>query len=194
MTIHQFTWSYVHWMVAARLGPTETGVYAGCLTIAFLSNPVILGLSNLLGARCSRSYSDGGEKQLTQAVTKSTRLYVATMATFVVGIILLGEPVLLVVFDNSNFENRGAILSILSLAIAFLAIAIPSANGLWAMQRPLDVCSASLSGLATVIATSFFCISSFGLVGAAVGLLLGSIVEATTTILYFHRAIAHKRR
>jgi O-antigen/teichoic acid export membrane protein len=189
LTTHQLTWSAANWIIAAKLGPVENGVYAGCLTVAFLSNPLILGLSNLIGPRCARAFAAEGKSELLRSVWSSMKLYTIGMAVFVAGAVLVGDHVLLFVFNDAAYASRQSVLVIVALAIAILAVAIPAASGLWAMQRPKDVCVASVAGLVVATYTTTVAASHFGLNGAACGLLVGSVIETSATLWLFHRAL-----
>ncbi len=48
-----------YWLLAFIASTVETGIFAACMSIVMLSNPLILGMGNILDPRLARAFSDG---------------------------------------------------------------------------------------------------------------------------------------
>ena len=47
-----FVQGYIsYWVLAWTVGPTATGVFTACMTVALFSNPLLLGFSNILSPK-----------------------------------------------------------------------------------------------------------------------------------------------
>jgi O-antigen/teichoic acid export membrane protein len=79
-----------YWLLAWAAGTSATGVYAACMSIASLANPLIMGLSNILAPRAALAFKEGGGARLRREITRESRLLGLVMALFCIVVLFAG--------------------------------------------------------------------------------------------------------
>ena len=174
-----------YWLAFAIAGTSATGIYAACMCVASLANPLVLGLSNLMFAQATLAFKDGGYAKLRHDAFQETLLLGVTMTVFCLVIVFAGEEVLQLFFSQKAYGGHSDILVALALWQLVHAIGIPPSNALAAMER---VRINFYTGLAaTCIAVVFIGLLMvvWGLLGAAIGLLIGSAARSAMRWVVF---------
>ena len=167
-----------YWLVAVIAGTTATGIYAASMCVASLANPLVLGLSNIMFAQATLAFKEGGYAKLRHDAFKELVLLSATMTLFCLVIVFAGEQVLQLFFSSQDYLGHRDVLVGLALWQLAHAIGIPASNALSAMER---VRLNFYIGLATTCITAAVIaglVIAWGLVGAAIGLLIGSAARS----------------
>jgi O-antigen/teichoic acid export membrane protein len=169
--------SVVPWLLALTHGAEATGLYAACLTVVMLANPIILGVSNSLVPRAAQAFAEGGRTSLRRVVGVATLLMGLTMIPFCAGVTLWGEWLVQTVY-GLGYARGGMVISTLALVMFVRAIGMTAYNGLRVMEHPQVNFQANLAGLVSTVATSCLLLPEFGVAGAAMGLLAGDCAGA----------------
>jgi O-antigen/teichoic acid export membrane protein len=179
--VHGFA---LYWLLALMLGASATGVFAACMTVVLLSNPFILGMSNILGPHLARAFANGGRDEVRRVAAKNTLILGGMMAGFVALVALFGNDVMRL-FYGSEYSGNGLTISLLGLGVLATALGIPTDHGLRALERPDLAFRASFVGLAvTLIAASLLAVW-WEMPGAACGAMAGSIAGTAVRVLSF---------
>jgi O-antigen/teichoic acid export membrane protein len=164
--------------MALAIGTAATGAYAACMSIVSFSNPLILGLFNILLPQASLALAKGGVSRLQREVIRDTLLLGAAMALFCLLVVFGGEQAMHLLFHGPAYEGHGHTLLVLALAFLASGLGMPAANALATIERPHAIFWASLNALVVTVVLVCFLMLKWGLVGAAYALLAGNAVGA----------------
>lgn len=165
----------VYWIVALVLGTKAAGLFAACQAVIMLSNPFLLGVSNVLGPWSAQAFARGGRREVRQVMERAVPIVVGAMSVFCVGAALLGEPFLEIVYGPEYVGHRFTI-SVLGLSALASSIGLVAHAGLCAVERPQVVFAANAAGLAIMFSVVGLFIPSLGLLGVATALLVGNVL------------------
>jgi O-antigen/teichoic acid export membrane protein/peptidoglycan/xylan/chitin deacetylase (PgdA/CDA1 family) len=164
----------LHWMLALLLGASATGIFAACLAVVMLSNPFIMGISNLLTPQAARGFAQGGRAEVGRVVGRSAVVVGIGMIAFTLALTICGEQILALLYGRADASNEEVIVL---LAVGRLATALGQMidQGLLAMEHSSLAFLFSFVGLVVTLGAGVWLMNAGGLAGAAWGLLLGSL-------------------
>ncbi len=180
-TTNQMNWNVVQWILAYSLSAEATGVFTGCLTIAFLSNPFVLGVANVIYPQLANKYSKEGDQSMCQHAVRACVAIAGVMVTFTLVLLLAGQQICDLLYNDAAFANSSILLAGLAAAVSLLAVTMPLDACLWARQRAKYSSVASVTGLITT-SLAVVCLVHWGTTASAVGLLIGCAAEAAARI------------
>jgi O-antigen/teichoic acid export membrane protein len=165
------------WILAASLGAAATGVFAACASIIRLANPAIVALINVLTPQAAQAYTAGGAAQLRRVVRGTSLLIGGLMTVFCGGLLFAGEPLLRLFFGDA-YVGFGLTLLVLAVAHMLGRLAVAPAHGLMVLHRAAACLKADGVGYLVLLAAVAMLVNVAGVLGAAVGMLLGTAVNA----------------
>jgi O-antigen/teichoic acid export membrane protein len=165
----------MYWLLAWLTGAFSAGLFAACMTIAQFSNPLTIGLGNVLIPRAVRALQDGGGSTLLRQIMSDTVLVGVIMIVFCAIVLLLGDQLLILLYGR-DYTGQGRTVAVLALALLASAIGMPASNALAALEVPRTIFWAGLIGAAVTVVLVSTLVSAWGLIGAAYGFLAGNIV------------------
>jgi O-antigen/teichoic acid export membrane protein len=169
------------WLIWIWLGPTATGLFAACDATLRFANPIIVSLSNVLAPRAALAFNEGGKMELNRIVWKATGLLTLFLFAFCCVLAVEGEWFLNHSF-GSAYAGYSATLLLLGLNQLVAKLALGPGRAVLLLERPNILLLAEGSGLAASLAAAPLLIPTFGSIGAAVALLIGSVVTSAITI------------
>ncbi|MFN3193532.1 MAG: lipopolysaccharide biosynthesis protein [Aureliella sp.] len=178
---NQLGWTLTQWIIAFGLSTEATGRFSGCLTLVFLSNPFILGLSNMLLPRLAETIANEGIDESLRLATRACGITAGAMLLFSLIVALYGERISVFIYADPAYEGTSIVHFGLCAAVSVLSITMPLDALMWASQRPELSAISSLIGMLVSVLAVLLCVR-WGIAGAAIGLLIGSGVEAATRI------------
>jgi O-antigen/teichoic acid export membrane protein len=167
-----------HWITFLVAGAAATGLYSACLSIVGLANPFLFGLFNMLTPKFVRALKDGGEAGLRRAAFRDTLLIGAIMGAFAMFLIMGGSFILPLLFPGEDFAGGQNILSILALSSAIAAMGAPATIALSAAERGRAIAGLSFAICLLGSITVWLLLLRWGLMGAAIGILITESVGA----------------
>ncbi|MEH2537177.1 MULTISPECIES: polysaccharide biosynthesis C-terminal domain-containing protein [unclassified Bradyrhizobium] len=171
--------SLVYWLLAWLAGTTATGIFAACMSIALLSNPLILGAGNLLTPKLALAWNEGGGERLRRESIRNAMWLGAAMVLFCVAALLVGEVVMQFLYEDTNYADQGHTITVLMVAMLVMAIGMPANDALTSMKHPRVIFWTALWA-AVVTGSLVWClVVTWGSVGAAYGILAGNLVKST---------------
>jgi len=179
----------MYWFVAFALDNTATGIYAACMTVLLFSNPFLMGMSNVLTPRAARAYAEGGNRELLRVVFKTTWFIGSVMTAFCVVVAIWGGKLVAVLFGGQQYQGHGDTVAVLALGFLAGALSLPAIDGLVAHGRPDINFKTSLFGLVVKIVMGAALVSYFGILGAAIGSLIGSAAMSIIRWLVFLKLV-----
>ena len=79
----------VLWILAGMLGYAEAGLFAACMAVTNLSNPVMIGLAGYFSPHLAKAFADNGN----QALSRQSLMATAIMGVFMVVFVLIFMPI-----------------------------------------------------------------------------------------------------
>jgi O-antigen/teichoic acid export membrane protein len=165
----------MYWLLAWLTGAFSAGLFAACMTIAQFSNPLTIGLGNVLIPRAVLALQHGGGPNLLRQITSDTLLIGVIMTVFCAIVLLLGDQLLILLYGG-DYSGQGRAVAVLALALLASAIGMPASNALAALEHPRTIFWAGLIGAAITVVLVSTLVSAWGVIGAAYGFLAGNIV------------------
>lgn len=175
----------VEFCLMAMVGAAATGRYVACLTLVLLCNPFILGVVNYMTPKAVQALCDDGDRGVRRVTMKTSFLFAGAIGTYCLLLAVFGDALLLIVFGK-GFAGQGLIIVLALCSLAWGQIAAVSC-GLAAIERADVSFRGGLIGLGLTAIAVPVLVPSWGSVGAAIGLLIGSITSAALQTFTFLR-------
>lgn len=170
------------WFLAGFVGVSAAGVYAACLSIACLTNPILLGLNNVLKPRVVRAFSKGGYIELRRVSWEAILLLQTMVWVVVLPLVLFSKEVLTLLY-GAEYSLHYHLVALLALSMVFNAASIAADQGLLAVERTDWVFGSQIVGVGTMCLGGVLLIPFFGVIGAAWAALTGSVLRAAFAII-----------
>jgi O-antigen/teichoic acid export membrane protein len=178
---HNIQWYVLHWLLAVFVGAAATGRLSACMSLVLLSNPLLIGLGNVLETQVARALPQGGLSGVRRAVLQTALLLGTLMSAFAIGIVMFGDELLSLLY-GTEFASYGNVASVLAFALVFGSLGSAADYGLRALDKTPVTFAAVYCGLAVTLIVAGFSISQFGILGCAYGLLAGSVAGAAVRL------------
>ena len=163
-----------YWLLALVVGTTATGVYAACMSVVSVANPLLSGIGNSLAPKTVLTLQEGGGALLREVAWVSALLGGA-MILFCLVLLFAGDDLMQVLYHGDEYAGHGQIIMALALAKLASAISIPPSIGLASIERPQAIVLAGVVGAVVTIVLVLCLMGRWGLFGAACGFLVGSV-------------------
>jgi len=171
--------SLVYWLLAWLVGTMATGIFAACMSIALLSNPLILGAGNLLTPKLALAWKEGGGERLRRESIQDAMWLGAVMVLFCVAALLVGDVVMQFLYKDTDYAGQGHTITVLMVAMLVMAVGMPANNALTSIEHPRVIFWTALWA-AVVTGSLVWClVATWSSVGAAYGILAGNVVRST---------------
>jgi O-antigen/teichoic acid export membrane protein len=176
-----------YWLIASVGGPAATGLFAACLSIISLSNPVVFGVTNVLTPACIRAMRTDGRAGLIRQSARHAIGIGLFMSAFLGVVFWGGEWLMELFYPRPEYRGQSVILTMLALAALAAAVGVPASMALASVERVRPVAFVmSMTAAATLLLVGGMSLAA-GLWGAAVGVLiaecLGSLARWTALII-----------
>ena len=163
------------WILSAVFGGGSVGSYAVCESVVNIPRVALVSLQNVFAPLLSRAVAEGGKQRLREKVRQIDRMLLLGSLFCAAGIALLGPFAAHLIFRNVP-GNARPILILLALNFVAFAATLAQSYALSAIDRAGPTFYANLAGLTVQAATVLFLVRHLQIPGAALAMLLGSIV------------------
>lgn len=179
------------WLIAVFLGVRANGIWAACQGLIMVGNLICAAAQNLMGPKLTHVLARGGVLELRDAVFKSGLLMVSILTVLSIFFIVFGDN-LVIFFYGRKYGGNGFIISLLALNLAVSAMTYPLSRGLFAMERTDMDFIVNLAVVVTLV-PGIWLVRTYGLTGAAFGLLGTNAISVLLRGLAFNRVVATDR-
>jgi O-antigen/teichoic acid export membrane protein len=169
------------WLLATFHGVASAGVWAACLGVVSVGNPVLLGIQNLVGPKIAHEYAAEGARALHRLVLKISVVIAFPMSLLCLVLILWGGRLIALLYGH-QYVGIGLVVAILSLNLLVTAMAFSFSRALFAIERADVDFLVNCLALFIMIVLGLWLVRNFGALGAALGLLVASIVTSTVRV------------
>ena len=166
---------FVPWLLCAAAGEAATGLLAAGTTLSGLANVIVQGLRNYLLPRASHEYANGGVEALRRTLRWMYVVSGVLVGVFSLLLLLEGERIIVFVYGD-DFVGGGAVAALMGLYVLITNFGGVAGSGLCVIDRPAVNFTADIATLVVTLGMAAALVVPLGAVGAAAGLLSGSIV------------------
>lgn len=179
------------WLLATFHGTATTGVWAACLGIVTLFNPVYLGMQNSFSPRIAHTFASEPGDVFRSYSFRVTGWFGAAIAPFTLALLFAGEFLAVTVY-GSQYAGTGATISLLAVNFLLSALSFPLSRALFTAGKAKIECLINVLMLLCLGAFGIVLVRSFGPVGAAVSLLISNLVCLGARMFAFSRVAPGK--
>ena len=156
------------WALSLMHGTVAAGVFAAALSIISLINPLVMGFQNFFGPQAAHVVAKEGLPGLHRVVIRSTLVIVGIAATFLLGVAIWSED-LLVFLYGAKYAGQGGVVTALVLPTMVEVVMLPTAAGFVALSRGDIMLKSHLIQLVLALTVGLWCIYQFGPAGVGYG-------------------------
>jgi O-antigen/teichoic acid export membrane protein len=165
------------WLIATSRGLAEAGTLAACAGIVAMTNPLLIGMGNLLSPRIMHAFSEGGLAAVERVARTGLLLFLLVMVIMCPLLFLAGGELLGRVY-GPRYASNGFTLGLLSVALVADWISLPAHYALLVTDRADVMLKANLLVVAVNAVLGFALVRLLGPPGAALGLLTGNALAS----------------
>ena len=166
------------WFLAGFHGTDATGIYSACQWPVFLTNPLLLGMGNILGPKTAHAFSQGGRGKLDRVVITTTLVILLPISVICLGLILWGGSIVTLMFGE-KYAGYGWVVAILAFYPLISSLALPTNFALIAIERPDGILKSNLGGGVVTLLFGIPLVSLYGVGGAAVATVCSYSVDVS---------------
>ena len=175
------------WILAAFHGVASTGVWAACLGVVSIANPALKGIQNLVGPKIAHVHATKGPKALHRLVLKITTLIAIPISLYCLAMFIWGNRLLTLLYGR-QYAGNGLVVAILALNLLIGALAFSFSPALFAVDRAHVDFLINFTALFIMATLGLWMVHTYGVLGAAIGLLGGNFAASTVRAAIFLRS------
>lgn len=171
------------WSLAAMHGPAEAAFFQAALNIINLSNPVLIGLCNVIPQTAARSRMKHGYASAWRATRGLLLLGAVPLGIYFFGVIAFPDAMLRVVYGpGSPYLALGLALQLLTLGAIMSYPADIVGSYLLGVDESRLAFIANLAGGGAALALGVPLSLSYGLTGSCAAVAMAGVVRAAVTV------------
>jgi O-antigen/teichoic acid export membrane protein len=177
-------------IAAFMLGPVAPAVLKACQNIYGPTHVLLRGLDNILPSMASKKYGELGVKPLNSFLKKVLVILAIIMGIY--GLLAsFAANFLLKLLYKDQYSGYGHIVILFALMYLFSALMRIPGVGVQAIKKPKVIFYAYLTSTAITITISIPLIKYFNIIGAAIGILISSIIVNVIMHSYYRKYISN---
>jgi O-antigen/teichoic acid export membrane protein len=178
--------NFYPWILNVFHGATAVAVWGVCLGVTATTNPLLLGLQNLLGPRIAHSYAASGYTGVRQYVRRCNAILGCLILPFSCLLVLMGDLFVRMLY-SSRYAGNGRVVSILALNLVASVAGFSYSRGLFVIERADLDFKINIGTLAVGLGCGFPLVVYGGPAGAAWALTIGNTTGAIARYLVFQQ-------
>lgn len=176
--------NFYPWLLAAFHGTASTAVWAACLGVVSVGNPILLGVQNFVGPKIAHAYAASGSSSLRGLVLKITAAVSLPMSLLCLTLILWGGRLVTLLYGY-QYAGNSLIVAIMALYLLVATAAFAFSRALVAIERADLDFLVNFAALFIMVTLGFWLVRAFGPLGAALGLLGGTLATSAVRAAAF---------
>jgi O-antigen/teichoic acid export membrane protein len=170
------------WLALVGSGPSGSGMYAACIAVTNLLNPLLIGLTNYFRPKFMRAFREKSKGHFLRYVRRTSLLFLAPALLFLAAVLVGGEEVLFTLYGASFTEGADA-LSYMGFGIIAVALSGPLQLALLAVRAP--VTNLIYHGFSLALLLFLSALFWPALTLSTLGLFYGGVNLASLAVLFF---------
>jgi O-antigen/teichoic acid export membrane protein len=172
------------WFLAYFHGTASTGVWAACLGVVSVGNPLLMGIQNYLGPKIAHVYAAYGSKALHHFVLKITAILFFPVSLLCLVLMLWGGRFVVLLYGR-QYGGNNLVVAILSINLLIMATTFSFSRALMAIERADLDFLVNFAALFIMLVVGFWLVRAFGTLGAALGFLTANLVTSLIRVAVF---------
>ena len=181
------------WLLAAWFGTRTTAVWAACVGISALGNPLLQGIANFLGPRMAQVYSQDGVVALRRFTRRAILAYLAGAAPVAAVLVTAGGTLVPMVYGE-QYAGYGLLVAALAVSLLVDAVRFALSRALFTVERADLVLKCNGGSFVALLPVTVLLVSQYGPLGAALGLLANNAIAAVLMAFIFLRVMTSLAR
>ena len=174
------------WILAAFHGTGAAGVWAACIGVVALCNPLIWGLQNYVLPKASHVFAERGAGALRSFVPRAA-LLVGGSAAAVGGVLVPIGGWLVTTIYGDSYSGNGLVVTLLLANFSILSFDFCFSRGLFILERADIDFKINIIPVILVFLIGIWMVSGIGIAGAALSMLIGNTVALILRVVSFLR-------
>ncbi|MEZ6096998.1 MAG: hypothetical protein R3C03_22710 [Pirellulaceae bacterium] len=170
---------FSQWYISSSIDREEAGLYGTCLTLVFLTNPFLLGVTSFFSPRAATVFHESGWDALWRIAVKYSLIVAVVLTAIWMVIWLFGSSIMLVF--GPEYPPAAPAAAWLSFGMVFLGLSYLLAITLQTVGLPQINAVASALGAIVVVVYSFLYLRDIHT--AAYGFVLSAAIAFVTRLL-----------
>jgi O-antigen/teichoic acid export membrane protein len=183
------------WLLAFFHGAGSAGTFAACMGVVSASNPVLLGIQNLVGPKIAHEYANNGAIALRRLVLRISGIIALPLSLLTVVLIFWGDQLVGMLYGRQYMGNR-PVVAVLACNLLVTAVAFAFSRALFAVERADLDFRLNLAAIVIMATLGLWLVRVYGPLGAALGMLtaivLTSAVRAVVFLMLPARELVHR--
>ena len=174
------------WMLAATHGTSAAGVWAACIGVVALCNPLVMGLQNFVLPKASHIFAERGASDLRSFVPRAALLVGGSVTAFCVVLAPIGGWLVATTYGDP-YSGNGLAVTLLLANFSVLSFDFCFSRGLFILERADIDFKINIVPVVVVFLIGISMVQGAGVAGAAVSMLLGNTAALTLRVVSFFR-------
>ena len=153
---------FSQWFLISSVGEVAAGVYSACLTIVFLANPFLLGISSVFAPSVAREFNQKGWDGMFSVLLSYSAFVISVLVAFSVSLFFFGESLTACAFGEkysdyfaTSGDGKNTVTFLLSLAMPCFGLSFLLTCCILAADKPIYCFYAAVVGLVATIGVNF---------------------------------------
>ena len=172
------------WLLAFFHGAASAGTFAACMGVVSASNPVLLGIQNLVGPKIAHEYAHHGPMALRRFVLRISGIVALPLSLLTLVLILWGDRLVGMLYGRQYTGNM-PVVAALACNLLVTAVAFAFSRALFAVERADLDFRLNLGAIAIMATLGVWLVRSYGPLGAALGLLIAIVLTSAVRAVVF---------
>lgn len=176
------------YFLEAYLGERSLGIFAAIAYIPIVGTTVVAALGQSATPRLSQYYIAGEYRSFQTLMSKLLKIGLGLGLVGLVGSYALGKPALTILY-SPEYAEQGSLFVVLMAAAGVSYVASFLGYGMTAAQDYTSQIPLFLSSTVAIALGCLVAVPKYGLMGAAIAVLLGSVVQLIISWFVLQRAL-----
>jgi O-antigen/teichoic acid export membrane protein len=170
------------WFLTGFHGTASAGVWAACLGIVAIGNPLLIGAQNFLGPGIAHSFAEGGRSALRRFALRGSMAYSVLVIPVCLILLVFGGSLVTRIY-GAKYAGNGMVVSVLAVSVLVSAAAFTFSRALFALGRADVDFIANFAALFVLLTLGLWMVRAWGPLGAAYGLLIANIAASVPRVV-----------
>lgn len=172
------------WLLAFFHGAAAAGTFAACLGVVAASNPLLLGIQNLVGPKIAHEYAQFGAVGLRRLVLRISGIIAIPLSLLTFVLIIWGDQLIGLLYGD-RYTGNGQVVAVLACNLFVAGVSFGFSRALFAVERADLDFRLNLAAMVILASLGLWLVHSYGPLGAALGLLTAIFVTSAVRATVF---------
>lgn len=174
------------WILTFLHGTAETGVWAACLGVAAVANPLLLGMQNFLGPKIAHSFSESNLEYLRFVVNRLSLVFTFFVVPIVAILVFYGDPILVFLYGE-KYSGNAIVIAFLAVDLLLSPLRFSLSRALFSLKRADVETETNVLSFCVLLALGLRLVAEYSVVGVALSILVGNTVVTMAKLGAFLR-------